>query len=54
MAMESGIASGNFYIDGQKLKVTAELAKVTFDKQNPINATQRLQPGHNRFAIPVR
>lgn len=31
----------NYYIDGQKLKVTAELAKVTFDKQNPGNPSQR-------------
>ena len=31
----------NYYIDGQKLKVTAELAKVNFDKQNPSNPSQR-------------
>jgi hypothetical protein len=31
----------NYYIDGQKLKVTAELAKVKFDKQNPTNPSQR-------------
>lgn len=31
----------NYYIDGQKLKVSAELAQVKFDKQNPNDASQR-------------
>ena len=31
----------NYYIDGQKLKITAEAAKVSFDKQNPGNPAQR-------------
>lgn len=31
----------NYYIDGQKLKVTGEFAKVKFDKQNPTNPSQR-------------
>jgi len=31
----------NYYIDGQKLKVTGEFAKVNFDKQNPTNPSQR-------------
>lgn len=31
----------NYYIDGQKLKVTAEMAKVKFDKQNPTDPSQR-------------
>lgn len=31
----------NYYIDGQKLKVTAELANVKFDKPNPTNPSQR-------------
>jgi len=31
----------NYYIDGQKLKITGELAKVRFDKQNPNDPSQR-------------
>jgi len=31
----------NYYIDGQKLKVTGEFAKVKFDKQNPNDPSQR-------------
>lgn len=31
----------NYYIDGQKLKVTGEFAKIKFDKQNPTNPSQR-------------
>ena len=31
----------NYYIDGQRLKVTGEFAKVKFDKQNPTNPSQR-------------
>mgnify|MGYP001610936525 FL=1 len=31
----------NYYIDGQKLKITGEFAKVNFDKQNPNDPSQR-------------
>lgn len=31
----------NYYIDGQKLKVTGEFAKIKFDKQNPTDPSQR-------------
>jgi len=31
----------NYYIDGQKLKVTGEIAKIKFDKQNPNDPSQR-------------
>jgi hypothetical protein len=31
----------NYYIDGQKLKVTGEFATIKFDKQNPNDASQR-------------
>jgi len=31
----------NYYIDGQKLKVTGEFAKIKFDKQNPNDPSQR-------------
>lgn len=31
----------NYYIDGQKLKVTGEFATIKFDKQNPTDASQR-------------
>ncbi|MCX7163381.1 MAG: selenite/tellurite reduction operon porin ExtI [Rhodocyclales bacterium] len=31
----------NYYIDGQKLKLTAEFAKVAFDKQNPTDPSRR-------------
>lgn len=34
-------AGANYYIDGQKLKVTGEFAKVNFDKQNPTDPSQR-------------
>lgn len=31
----------NYYIDGQKLKITGEFAKIRFDKQNPTDPSQR-------------
>jgi len=31
----------NYYIDGQKLKVSGEFAKIKFDKQNPFDPSQR-------------
>ena len=34
-------AGANYYIDGQKLKVTGEFAQIKFDKQNPTDPSQR-------------
>jgi len=31
----------NYYIDGQKLKVTGEFARINFEKQNPTDPSQR-------------
>jgi phosphate-selective porin len=31
----------NYYIDGQKLKVSAEYAKVEYDKQHPTDPSQQ-------------
>jgi hypothetical protein len=36
----SGLGA-NYYVDGQKLKLTGEVARVKFDKQNPNDPSQR-------------